>query len=77
MNALILTRAEDPEIVEVHGDVPPVEDVQFILALTPGLPADTDWRTREREAAAAQEHMAELFLEKRVQYEPNGDVLWA
>lgn len=79
---IYLADPEELELVEVTGDVPPV-DADFILALTPTLEPDTDWRTRERAAWEADVAAAEaamdwpFFAEKPIKYEDDGDVLWA
>lgn len=69
-------------LVDVTGDVLP-EDVQAILALTPGLPEHTDWAEREELAAAVADAAAIgladswwAFAEQPVKMDANGDV-WA
>lgn len=66
----------------VIGDVLP-EEVQAILALTPGLPEETDWAAREELAAAIADTAAKglvdswwAFAEQPVNMDANGDV-WA
>jgi hypothetical protein len=71
------------DLVIVTGDALP-DEVAAILALTPHVDETADWATREAEAAAVSAAGADglaaswgFFVEKRIQYEPDGDVLWA
>ena len=74
--------AED--LIEVAADVLP-DEVAAILALTPHATDDTPWAEREALAAAVSEAGAAgltdswgwCFAEKQINYEPDGDVLWA
>ncbi len=76
--------ATEPVEVHVAGDTLP-DEVAAILALTPHATEDTPWAEREALAAAASEAGAAgltdswgwCFAEKPVNYEPDGDVLWA
>lgn len=68
--------------VVIVADVLP-EEVQAILALTPGLPEETDWAEREQLAAAVADASAAgladswwAFAEQPVNMDANGDV-WA
>jgi hypothetical protein len=69
--------------VVIVGDVPPVDDEQFVIALTPGVIETTPWEEREALAAAIAEAGAKgladswwAFAEKPVTMDANGDV-WA
>jgi hypothetical protein len=71
------------DLVIVTADTLP-DEVAAILALTPHVDETADWATREAEAAAVSAAGADglaaswgFFVEKRIQYEPDGDVLWA
>ena len=71
------------DLVEVTGDTLP-DEIAAVLALTPHVADDTDWRTREQEAHRLNELAAreltdswQIFAEKPVIYEPDGDVIWA
>lgn len=73
--------AED--LVEVVADVLP-DDVAAILALTPHVADDATWEEREAAARAASEEGAiglhasmTFFVEKKLIYEDDGNVLWA
>lgn len=74
---------EPVEVHEVHADALP-DEVAAILALTPHLPEDAAWAEREAAALAANAENAEglaaswnFFVEKHINYEEDGDVLWA
>ena len=71
------------DLVEVAADVLP-DEVAAILALTPHLAEDADWREREEEARRLNELAAReltdswhIYAEKPVKYEDDGDVIWA
>ena len=73
---------EPVEVHEVHADVLP-DEVAAILALTPHVADDASWRTREQEAKRLNELAAkeftdswQIFVEKPICYEDDGDVLW-
>lgn len=72
-----------PDVIEVTADVLP-DDVTAILALTPHAADDTPWAEREALAAAVADASAAgladswwAFVAKPVNYEPDGNVLWA
>lgn len=74
---------EPVEVHEVHADVLP-DEVVAILALTPHVAEDADWRTREEEAQRLSELAAReltdswhIYAEKPIKYEDDGDVIWA
>lgn len=72
------------DVIVVTGDTLP-DDVAAVLALTPHATDDTPWAEREALAAAVSEAGAAgltdswgwCFAEKQINYEPDGDVLWA
>ena len=70
------------DLVEVAGDTLP-DEVAAILALTPHVAEDVPWAERAEEAAAVNEAGAdglaaswEIFAEKAIRYEEDGDVIW-
>ena len=74
---------EPVEVHEIHADVLP-DEIAAVLALTPGVAAETPWAEREALAAAVSEASAAgladswwAFVEKPTKYEDDGDVLWA
>ena len=78
-----LEMTSDQDMMEVTGDSLP-DDVAAILALTPHVDEAADWPAREAEARAVSEAAAEglsasweIFVEKKIRYEDDGDVLWA
>lgn len=69
--------------VVIVADVPPVDDAQFVIALTPGVIETTPWEEREALAAAVADAGAAgleaswwAFAEKPLNMDANGDV-WA
>ena len=77
-----LEMTSDQDVMEVTADTLP-DDVAAVLALTPHVADDTDWKAREQEAQRMNELAAkeftdswDIFVEKPVIYEPDGDVLW-
>ena len=74
---------EPVEVHEIIADALP-DEVAAVLALTPHVDEAADWPTREAEAHAVNEAAAvglsaswEIFAEKAIRYEDDGDVIWA
>lgn len=69
--------------VVIVADAPPVDDEQFVIALTPGVIETTPWAEREALAAAVADASAAgladswwAFAEQPLVMDANGDV-WA